>query len=110
MLLLAGCSRDARLQEQVVGTWARGEAFEMTIAADGSFSSVLVSPPKRVTFQGTWRIENGDLVSTLTNCIAEGITNVEAVGSIEHYRILSVDGDSLVYTLEGQEVSLSRKR
>ena len=109
-LLFIGCSRrDAKLREQITGTWTRDGKFEMRLLADGSFVSYWALSNKSLTYQGTWKIQDGSMVSTLTNCIAEGTTNFERVGSVDHFAIIRADLTDLVYSNSGQMISLTRK-
>lgn len=65
ILLLSSCSpRDAKLREQIIGTWIRGDRFEITLATDGSFVSQWTQPTKSLTYQGSWMVRDGDVVST----------------------------------------------
>jgi hypothetical protein len=111
LLLLTGCNhRDTRLREQIVGTWTNDNNFVMTFAADGGLVSRWAMPAKELTYQGMWTVQDGVLVSTLTNCIAQGTTNFEAVGSVDHFKIVQADHNDLVFAGEGQTISLKRKR
>jgi hypothetical protein len=105
-LILTGCgSREAKLHKQMTGTWTNSNIVKITLASDGS----LVTRWKQgVTYQGTWTIQNGEFVSTITNCIPDGTTNFEAVGSVDRGRIISVDAHHLVYEIQGQTISLRR--
>ena len=110
LLLLAGCRRgDTELHDQIAGTWKGPGTFEMTLAADGTFVSQSTLPAKRLTYQGTWKVQDGGVVSTLTNCNAEGTTNFQAVGSVEHWAILRADRTDLVWSNNGQTISFKRK-
>jgi hypothetical protein len=108
-LLFAGCSRDTKVRDQIAGTWVRDDTFEVRLAADGSFISQWIQPTKSVTFQGMWRVHNGDVVTTLTNCIAQGTTNFQAVGSVDRWVIVRLDRSDLVWSNNGQTISLRRK-
>jgi hypothetical protein len=69
-LLLFGCSRrDAQLQREVLGNWTRDSYFEMSLSPDGSFVSRVTHTNKSLIYQGTWKIQDGSMVSTLTNYI-----------------------------------------
>ena len=109
-LLLFGCGRgDAQLQKEVTGDWTRGSYFQMSLSPDGSFVSRWAITNVNLTYQGTWKIEGGSMVSTITNCIAEGTTNYERVGSVEHWAIIRVDSTGLVCSNNNQVVSYTRK-
>lgn len=111
-LPLFGCSRsDANLQKEVVGTWALGSHtnFEMTLSPDGSFVSQWTTTNKSLTYGGTWKIQNGSMFATITNCIAKGYTNFEGVGSVDRYEIIRADSTSLVYSNDNQIISFERE-
>ena len=109
-LLFLGCSRrDAKLSEQITGTWTLNDKFETKLSADGSFVSHWALSNKSLTYQGTWKIQDGGMVSTLTNCIADGTTNFERVGSVDHFAIIRADSTGLVFSNNNQMISLTRK-
>jgi hypothetical protein len=109
-LLMTACShRDAKLREQITGTWAHDDKLEMRLLADGSFVSYWALSNKSLTYQGTWKIQDGGMVSTLTNCIAKGTTNFEQVGSVDYFTIIQIDLTDLVYSNGNQIISLRRK-
>ena len=110
--LLCGCGhRDATLAKEIVGNWARDSAFETTLSPDGSFISHWAAPNRSLTYQGTWKIQNGSMITTITNCIATGytITNFERSGSVDHFTIIRADAHDLVYSNDNQIISLNRK-
>lgn len=109
LLLFAGCNRrDADLRQHIAGTWTR-DSFEMTLSAEGSFVSRWTHSTSSLIYQGTWTVRDGGVVSTITNCIAHGTTNFEAVGSVERWAIVRLDRSDLVWSNEGQTISLKRK-
>jgi hypothetical protein len=109
-LVLFGCGRrDAHLQKEVVGNWTRDSHFQMSLSPDGSFVSHWTNTNKSLTYQGTWMIQEGSLVSTITNCIADGYTNFERVGSVERWPVVRADSTDLVYSNNNQVISLIRK-
>lgn len=102
-LILTGCgSRDAKLHKQMTGTWTNSNIV-VTLASDGSF---VTRWKQGVTYQGTWTVQNGESVFTITNCIPDGRTNFEAVGSVDRAWIINVDAHHLVYEIQGQTISL----
>lgn len=112
-LLLPACSRrDSKLHEQMIGTWTRGETFEMRLAADGTYVSQWSGRTARVTFEGTWNVRDSVMVAKLTNCVAQGTTNFPAIGSVDRCAIIRADQTDLVYSNfeQGQTISLKRKR
>src|ERR1700751_1153176 len=111
LLLFASCSRrDAELRHQITGTWRRDDTFEIALAADGSFVSHWAEPAKRITYQGTWKVRDGDVISSITNCAAQGTTNFEPVGSTHHFTVRQADETDLVWSVDGQTISFKRKR
>jgi hypothetical protein len=109
-LALPGCDRgETKLHQELAGTWVRDSQFEMKLSADGSFVSHGAVSNQSWTYQGTWKLRDGCLVSTLTNCIAEGTTNFERVGSVESCTIIRADATTLVFSNDNQIISLRRK-
>jgi len=109
-LVLFGCGRrDAQLQKEIVGNWTLDGYFQMSLSPDGRFVSHWTTTNTSVTYQGTWKIQRGSMVSTLTNCIADGTTNYERVGSVDGYKIIRVDSTGLVYSNNNQLISMTRK-
>jgi hypothetical protein len=131
-LLLAGCGRDARLTKddvnltkddakltkEIPGAWQReGKsahgtdtcAITMTILSNGTFSYSRVwnEHPFTNTFAGTWRIEGGFLLLTLTNRsgpnpnIPAGVTPIKS-------RIVHLDKDQLIEEIDGKTYISSR--
>jgi hypothetical protein len=109
LLVLSGCGRpDAELRGQMVGTWTN-QNFVMTLADDDSFVSGWGTTNRKVTYQGTWTVKGGTIVTILTNCIAQGTTNIESVGTVDRFKIVQANQNDLVYTKENQTISLKRK-
>ena len=109
-LLLFGCGRsDAHLNKEVFGSWAQSSHFKMMLSPDGSFVSHWATTNKSLTYQGTWKIQRASLIYTVTNCIAEGYTNFEGVGSVGRYAIIRVDSTRLVYSNYDQIISFRRE-
>jgi hypothetical protein len=109
-LVLFGCGRrDAQLQKEVVGNWTRDGYFQMSLSPDGSFVSHWATTNMSLTYQGTWKIQDGSMVSTITNCMAEGTTNYERVGSVDSFKIIRSDSTGLVCSNNNQIMSMTRK-
>jgi hypothetical protein len=114
ILLLTACGRhEAKSQNQLVGTWARTGSGAMTLAADGSFRSGwtnrLANPTTDWTYEGTWKVQDGFLICVVTNASSRHATNVAAVGDVERYRIIQLDGTQLITESGGQTNSFERK-
>ena len=110
--LLTGCkSPDAKLSQQVLGTWNRTE-YDVPIRLDGSFTS-WKSVPGHMTllaggsfssfwddtngfdrYRGTWLIKNGTLVLTITN------SDEVAMRDISKLKIVQLDKHRFVYDTE----------
>src|SRR5471030_1676903 len=99
-LLLTACSRhEAKLDQQIAGTWTgEAEAGTMTFAPDGGFSVVRKSDTNIMA--GTWQITDRDLVLTLTN--APLMHGRSVVGSVSHNRIVSMDAHQFVFNTGGR--------
>ena len=110
LLLLSACRRETKLQEQLAGTWTRDDTFQMTLATDGSFVSQWTLPTKSLTYEGIWKMEDGSVVSTITNSIARGTTNFQAAGTVDRWVIVKIDNNDLVWSNAEQTISLKRKR
>jgi hypothetical protein len=105
-LLACGCNRnDARLTEQIVGTWDNEDAFRMTLSSNGEFScgSVFSSNLSR----GTWLIKNSALVMVITNTTR---TKQQASGdSVYLMKIVQANQSNLTVEISGQTVYYRHK-
>jgi len=110
-LLLAGCARpDLNLQKKLVGTWTRGDFFEMTLAPEGRFQSKFILKDKEATFTGNWLVSNNCVVLTVTGKGDRNWTNSTiSIGDIKHFSILSLDAGRLVMAADGQTNTYARK-
>jgi hypothetical protein len=119
-LLVAGCSRDAKLREQIAGKWGKfGESSEMTFDLDGSFhfraSYVSTNGILSITnatlkwaSDGTWDVKDGFLICKITNSTSENTIERPSIGDISRSRITFVDAHNLCYT--NQRVGMSWER
>ena len=113
-VLLPACDRpDPKSRNPLVGTWARTNNGNMTLAGDGTFHSrwTNFSAKPRIdwSYDGTWDVEQGFLVCVITNAEARNTTNAAAVGSVERYSIVRVDKNELVTESGGQTNSFERR-
>ena len=106
-------AQDTTLEQQIVGTWAKGKSSEICIYTNGSFRSTMSEVYPKVTktwnYKGTWEIKDGFFIYTVTNATATGSTNFEAVGSVDRCQIIKLDSLSLVCKIGDQTVAFSRK-
>lgn len=115
LLLLTSCGRDTTLRDEIVGTWTREttntttgrDLYQVRLAADGSFNSEWILTSGSFSTQGTWKVQDGVVVSTITNCI--GTTNLHWIGSVARCVIVRLGPSDLVWSMDGQTVSLARK-
>jgi hypothetical protein len=98
-LLLAGCSRRAR----IAGTWHdQSGRFSFAFNSDGSF----ISGEESNRYAGTWQINGPMLTMRLTN--ATGPNPGGKVGDRVQFRIISVDSHVLSLKIGGQTNVFSR--
>jgi hypothetical protein len=112
-LALLGCGcRDSQLKKEVVGSWMEVDDtyFKLKLSPDGSFVWYWSNTNKSMTYQGTWKIQTGRIFTTVTNCIHEGFTNFEPIGSADIFTILRADSTSMVYSNENQQYIISFRR
>lgn len=112
--LLAACTRETKLRNQLTGTWQK-DKFELTLSPDGSFVSQWTTPPRIVTYRGTWKVERSSAIMTITNSTAQGTTNFQAVGTVDSWVVVRADQTDLIWsngkhTNDGEIISLKRKR
>jgi len=89
-LLLTACSRQ---NEKIVGTWSSKGGNTVVFAPDGSFSIHTKGTATNVYFlTGVWKIENGFLDETITNC---SNTNWPWMGEQLQFRIIHVANHQL---------------
>jgi len=111
-LLLAGCERpDLKLQKKLLGSWTRGDFFEMTLTPEGRFQSRFVGEDKEATFTGDWLVSNRCVVLTVTGKTDRNWTNPISIsiGDIEYYKIVSLDAVHLVMEGDDQTNAYNRK-
>ena len=102
---------DGEIHRQIIGTWTTdGGSHVLTLAADGSFDEKWASKTKELGFQGTWRVTDGLLVSTVTNRSSVGFTNVAPVGSVVRSHIVSFNATHLTLAFENQTNQWERKQ
>ena len=107
MLLLAARSRrDAKLGQQILGSWT-GQAVgygRMTFAPDGGFS--FVDNYTTNISAGTWQIKDGDFIVKITN--APFLHGPSPAGPETRSKIVSIDAHKFVYISGGRTATLSR--
>jgi len=102
VLLVAGCGgRDAKLRQQIAGTWPVPPSGSMTFFAGGSFhfTNSYVSTKATLTWasDGAWEITDGFLITTITNSIASGTDEKPQVGKTSRSKITFIDEHNLCY-------------
>ena len=101
-LLVAGCgSRDAKLREQIYGSWDGGRIMYLP---DGTWHFKNEGVVSNVTLKwasdGTWDVKDGFLIIATTNSASENTTEKPLVGSVCRYKITFLDAQNLCYTNE----------
>ena len=115
-LLLTGCgSHDAKLSQQILGTWTKGPfswteppLYSKTFAADGSFTTSIGHTNALVIYQGTWLVKDGELVMTTTNAHGTGNHQPGPWGGVDRVKIIRVDERQLDLEFSNQLFTLSR--
>jgi len=106
-LFLAACGKHyAILPNQIAGTWTNETSDIMTIGSDGSFSTKSLSTPSRRLYEGTMKVTNDVLISTITNVIGEAVGL--KVGSVVSFKLIRLDEHKLVYKVADRTYSFSR--
>ncbi|MEJ0088235.1 MAG: hypothetical protein WDM80_00530 [Limisphaerales bacterium] len=114
-LLLTGCNHhDAELRQKITGTWtvnSNGINGTISVASDGSFISKFSVIGTKITseliYQGTWRVKDGVLITTITN--VDGLEPHEPVGKIRNMKILHMDEHEMAYLVNGETITARRK-
>ena len=108
---------DDEIRKSVVGTWmvdnrlTNGVAIkgDVTILSNGSFVSkttlVFGDKKQKDGYEGTWQVENGYLIETITN----SYTKLHLVGKITRDKIIHVDDFAISYQTENGK-TIVRKR
>jgi hypothetical protein len=101
-LAFTGCGRDAKLHNQVAGTWGKfGDSSKMTLDSDGSFhtrfSLVESNNTKEWAQDGTWDVKDGFLIFTVTNSTARNAPIAVSIGQIDRCKIIFIDAHNMVY-------------
>jgi len=101
-LLLAGCSKvpsDVDVRKKVLGAW-KMPAGRAIVTFDPNGTCVTKIPGVDLTMQGTWRVDGGFFVLTITNAI--GSETHSALGEVQRYKIVSMSDRDLVLQMEGK--------
>lgn len=106
ILILSGCGRrETTLAQKIAGNWElTNKSGEITISADGGFLSQFTGRTQVWVFEGTWQVSDGVIVLTTTK------SNSVPRRDVSLCRIIRADGHELIYELNGQTISLSRKQ
>ena len=109
-LLLTACSRhDSQPSLRITGTdkyEATGAGVEMAISPDGSWFTRNTAAGHTNTYSGTWQIEDGFLVMTLTN--SPNPNHPASAEDIVRFKIVHLDKHQLIYKDSGRTVTLTR--
>jgi hypothetical protein len=107
-LLLAGCSRpDEKLGHDITGIWTNS-VERYTFSPDGSYSLIFGPRDDGASYQGTWLVKDGELVTTVTNVQVTGDYKAGPVGFVGRLKILHVDDHAIIYEFGGQRIGLRR--
>jgi hypothetical protein len=101
-LLVAGCGgHDAKLRQQIAGTWPVPPSGSITFLSSGCFhftnSYVSTNATMTWTSDGTWEVRDGFLITTITNSIASGTDEKAQVGQTSRSKINFIDEHNLCY-------------
>lgn len=116
-MLLTGCGRrETTIQNQVAGTWFHDDSYYrcvMKLVSDGSFHSRCTTTFTNATYEwsydGTWEVKDGVLISTITNSSTKNTDHFEPVGTVDRVRIVEIDGSHLALAIEDQTNLFVRK-
>src|SRR5579871_6461675 len=104
---------DAEITRNLVGSWKVDVTFpsgttgkgSVSLAKDGTFTSegTFAQGDGHISigYAGTWQVENGVLIETVTN---SSHSNLPPVGLVTRDRILRVDNRKFVFKTESGEV------
>jgi hypothetical protein len=100
-ILLAACRSvpsDAQFRQKLVGTWVEpSRNLELTLNADGTFVSKFTSQEGvDFEFKGTWKVQDGVLVSTITANHTTRPAHPMHVGSVDTCKIIRVNDQELI--------------
>ncbi len=108
---------DAKIRQKIVGVWIREDTNSegtTTIASDGVFLSTSRSVmansniTKTWIYEGTWQVKGGVFILTITK--ASGFHQHEAVGSVDNFKIVSLNDEELVCQVNNQTIVHKRKK
>lgn len=91
------------LRKRITGTWKIADSFEMTLAENGGFVSRSAGLTNTLTNLGTWTVQNGDMISTITNSSTQGPTN-----RLAHFVVLRLNDTDLVLSGFGSTAEFKR--
>ncbi len=125
-IMVAAChAQDAKLRQQVVGSWADVDCGQLivktSISADGKFRTTCKNrkaPDEVMYYDGKWSVSNAMLVSTVTNITGASVTTTNdsgekvsakiPVGTTDHYKIVKASANELTLSKDGQATSMTR--
>ena len=105
-LVLTSCSKpptDAQIRQQVVGTWQPAPSSSDTttiqneMRSDGSFVSKWSSATNDIELTGSWKVQGGIVVLTLTN--AEGTAARSLGPPVQRYKIVRISKSEMVFQI-----------
>ncbi len=85
----------------------------MTLVSNGRFQSkwamTFSNITREWTYEGTWAVTNGVLISMITKSESKDTTNSEPVGYVDQWKIIQVDDSHLVLA-NGSETNLFERK
>jgi hypothetical protein len=107
---------DVKIRKALIGTWVRptnSSSGALTLSSDGTFKSgwtnVASEPIRSWRYEGYWSVTGGVCVAAETRSESIGTTN-KMPPSTNSWRIINVDAERLVWELNGETNTLTRKR
>ncbi len=102
----------AQIRELFTGNWVQEDSMgSLVLHSRGGFDRRIFgrkiqqdSIPDGTSqwlYEGTWDVQDGLLVLSISNAVARNTTNVEANGSVDNFRVSKVDGTHLVLERNG---------
>ena len=110
---------DGEIRQKLPGTWLvkveasnAGTKGTMTLSPEGGLLTKLVftrtNNVQNATYQGYWRVQDGDLLITVTN--TDNAEKQFAVGRTNHLKIVSLDNHELVVETKTSGMTYYRRQ
>ena len=109
----------AQIHQLLSGDWVQEDSLgSLVLRPKGEYHWTMYSQriqhdaiPKDASqwlYEGTWEVKDGVLVLSISFANSRNTTNVEAVGTVDNYRVVKVDASKLALEKDGVTTDFHR--